>query len=279
MLWALGFFSEQFLEYHHVKGLVGHQLLKLAVLLLKQAQTPSVVNLHATKLLLPFVVGALADAVATAKLLDGSSGLCFLQDRDDLFFTVSLSLHGFGSVCPFRGPSSTQLWPNQRGKLKTWRREHAQLIDTLSKAGAKSIAFDLYLNERGLYDDQLITAMKCAKRRGTAVIFGTKSGSSPVKDVEEAASGIGLLCAGTKLGKATLAPLAVDGKQKILALSALAATHGGKFLGLIVRDGANPQAPVKSSPKSPANSRRRPGADKVFDYRADFGAGRRLSDS
>jgi hypothetical protein len=32
---------------------------------------------------------ALARAVATAKLLDGSSGLCFLQDRDDLFFTVS----------------------------------------------------------------------------------------------------------------------------------------------------------------------------------------------
>ena len=32
---------------------------------------------------------ALADAVATAKLLDGSSGLWFLQDRDDLFFTVS----------------------------------------------------------------------------------------------------------------------------------------------------------------------------------------------
>ena len=117
MLWALGFFSEQFLEHHHVKGLVGHQLLKLAVLVLKQAQTPSVVNLHTTKLLLPFVVGALADAVATAKLLDSSSGLCFLQNRDDLFFTVSLSLHGFGSVCLFRGRSSTQLWPNQRGKL------------------------------------------------------------------------------------------------------------------------------------------------------------------
>jgi hypothetical protein len=50
------------------------------------------------------IEGTLADAVATAKLLDGSSGLCFLQDRDDLFFTVTLSLHGFGSVCPFRGP-------------------------------------------------------------------------------------------------------------------------------------------------------------------------------
>ena len=58
-----------------------------------------------------------ADAVATTKFLDGSYGLGFLQDRDDLFFIVSLSLHGFGSVCPFRGRSSTQLWPNQRGKL------------------------------------------------------------------------------------------------------------------------------------------------------------------
>ena len=49
---------------------------------------PSVVNPHATKLLLPFVVGALTDAVATANFPDGSSGLCFLQGRDDLFFTV-----------------------------------------------------------------------------------------------------------------------------------------------------------------------------------------------
>ena len=61
---------------HHVKGLVGYQPLKLAVLVFEQAQTPSVVNLHATKLLLPF--GALTDAVATAKFLDGSSGLGFL---------------------------------------------------------------------------------------------------------------------------------------------------------------------------------------------------------
>ena len=100
VLWALGFPTEQFPEHHHVKGLVGHQLLKLTVLVFEQAQTPSVVHLHSTKFLLPFVVGALADAVPTAKLLDSSSSLCFLQNRDDLFFTVSLSLHGFGSVCP-----------------------------------------------------------------------------------------------------------------------------------------------------------------------------------
>jgi CHASE2 domain-containing sensor protein len=112
---------------------------------------------------------------------------------------------------------------------KTWRREHAQLIDTLSRAGAKSIAFDVYLNEPGPYDDELITAMQSAKARGTAVIFGTQSGSSAVKDIEQAASGIGLLCAGEERGYATLSPVASSGKRKLLALSVLAVNQGGHF--------------------------------------------------
>ena len=110
---------------------------------------------------------------------------------------------------------------------KTWRREHAQLIDALSRSGAKSIAFDMYLNEPGPHDNELIAAMQSAKARGTAVIFGTERGASPVADVEQAASGIGLLCAGTQQGQATLAPLAVDGKRKLAALSVLAANQGG----------------------------------------------------
>ena len=112
---------------------------------------------------------------------------------------------------------------------KTWRREHAQLIDTLSRAGARSIAFDMYLNERGPYDNELITAMQSAKARGTAVIFGTQRGSSAVQDIEQAASGIGLLCAGEERGYATLSPVAASGQRKLLALTVLAANQGGQF--------------------------------------------------
>lgn len=45
------------------------------------------------------------DAVAAAKLFDGGSGLRFLEDRNDLFFAVSGSLHGSWIGIPLSGPT------------------------------------------------------------------------------------------------------------------------------------------------------------------------------
>ena len=117
MPWASGFFLEQLLEDHRVQGLVCHELLELAVLLFEQAQPPGVADLQAAELLPPLVVGGLADAVAAAEFLNGSASLGFVENLNDLFFSVSLSFHGLGMLCRFHGTSSTQLRPNHRGKL------------------------------------------------------------------------------------------------------------------------------------------------------------------
>jgi CHASE2 domain-containing sensor protein len=118
-------------------------------------------------------------------------------------------------------------------KDTAWSRGHeAQLINALSRAGAKSIAFDMYLNEPRPDDDKLIAAIQSAKALGTAVIFGTERGSSAVASIEKAASGIGLLCTGGKgwPWPTLSSPLAVIGKRKLAAhLSVLAAYPGGQI--------------------------------------------------
>jgi len=57
--------------------LIGHELLELAVLLLQQAQAQAlgVPDLQAAELLLPLVIGGLADAVAAAGQLLGFAAL------------------------------------------------------------------------------------------------------------------------------------------------------------------------------------------------------------
>jgi len=100
VLWALGFFCEQFLQDHHVEGLVCYEPLEFAVLVFDEPQALGVTDFHAAKLLLPLVVGGLADAVAPAKLINGSAGLGLIEDLNDLLFGVSLSLHGIEDVMP-----------------------------------------------------------------------------------------------------------------------------------------------------------------------------------
>jgi CHASE2 domain-containing sensor protein len=112
---------------------------------------------------------------------------------------------------------------------KTWRYEHARLIDTLSRAGAKVIAFDMVLNETSPYDEKLIAAILSARRMGTAVIFGTQGGSSAIPGFAEAVTGLAHLCVGTRLGYASTALLVVkkeDGQPILPGLALLAAYPG-----------------------------------------------------
>jgi CHASE2 domain-containing sensor protein len=110
---------------------------------------------------------------------------------------------------------------------RTWRREHALWIEALSRAGARVVAFDLFLGEPSPDDDALLAAIRAATQNGTAVLFGTRTGSPPrMAGFNEALGKTGMLCAGTRLGIATVIPLTVKGKPDLIALSLLAAMPG-----------------------------------------------------
>jgi CHASE2 domain-containing sensor protein len=65
-----------------------------------------------------------------------------------------------------------------------WRRYHAQMIDGLSRAGAKVIAFDLFLEEPTDWDQQLGQAIRQAGDKGTAVVLGARR----IEFIEETSS-------------------------------------------------------------------------------------------
>jgi CHASE2 domain-containing sensor protein len=116
----------------------------------------------------------------------------------------------------------------QKGFDSTWRHEHALLIRALSKAGAKVVAFDLVLEDPSPFDGELVAAIHAARNSGTAVFFGTRGESPAIPDFENAVSGLGHTCAGSRLGYATTVPLvAGSNERKVAALALLAATGGG----------------------------------------------------
>lgn len=119
----------------------------------------------------------------------------------------------------------------------SWRKEHAQLIDLLSSAGAKTIAFGLTLTEASQHDDQLIQAVRRAEQRGTAVVMVMKHSEDdtdrPLDALRQTVRGYGPSCVGKKLGLARLAPLVVfknDGSPLIsFTLATIAAYQGSRL--------------------------------------------------
>ena len=63
-------------------------------------------------------------------------------------------------------------WPGT-----AWRTDHARLIERLSAAGARTIAFNLNLKGEGKDDGALEAAIRAAQARGTAVVFGPRNES------------------------------------------------------------------------------------------------------
>jgi CHASE2 domain-containing sensor protein len=112
----------------------------------------------------------------------------------------------------------------------SWRREHAQLIERLSKAGARSIAFDVFIEREGKPedDDALETAISTAK--ATPVIFAVKrmEGNHPalLPRIAKVAAG-GIACGGMKFDYARSMPLAVQRGQLLFPSLALGAFNGG----------------------------------------------------
>jgi CHASE2 domain-containing sensor protein len=94
-----------------------------------------------------------------------------------------------------------------------WRGEHARLVDQLAAAGARVIVFDLFFETPGAADAELVAAIERARQRGSQVYIGVRrlvaGRAAVVPELGEAASGLGLLCIGGRIGYASVAPLAV----------------------------------------------------------------------
>lgn len=108
----------------------------------------------------------------------------------------------------------------------SWRHEHAMLVEGLSQAGAKVIAFDMHFPEPSRYDDEFVAAIRRARERGTAVIVGVAelAGREPVLigRLREAVTAWGVLCIGRTLGYARTAPLVIVKDGRVIPSLAMA---------------------------------------------------------
>ncbi len=118
-----------------------------------------------------------------------------------------------------------------------WRSEHARLIDRLVDAGAKVVVFDLFFERPGTADAELIAAIERARQRGSRVFVGVERllEGQPVviPGLGEAASGLGMLCIGGRIGYASVAPLAAV-KQLVAGAAGNPAPPGdnGRFIAI-----------------------------------------------
>lgn len=96
---------------------------------------------------------------------------------------------------------------------RDWRREHAILIDRLSEAGAKVIAFDMYFEEPTAYDYEFAKAVERAQSRHTVIVVGFRKfvDGQPqlIQQLKDTGLKFGLLCIGKKWGTSQVAPLVV----------------------------------------------------------------------
>lgn len=105
---------------------------------------------------------------------------------------------------------------------RDWRHEHAILIDKLSQAGAKVIAFDMYFEEPTTYDHEFANAIDQARTHDTTIVVGFHSLISGQPKLIQLFKDVGvisgLLCIGKKWGTSQVAPLVVirEGQQKAL---------------------------------------------------------------
>ena len=58
------------------------------------------------------------------------------------------------------------------GLAPSRRHEYAQLIDILAQAKAKTVAFDIRMEESSDFDSELARSILAARERGPAVVFG-----------------------------------------------------------------------------------------------------------
>lgn len=117
---------------------------------------------------------------------------------------------------------------------RDWRREHAILIDKLSQAGAKVIAFDMYFEEPTAYDQELSKAIERAQNRRTTIVVGFRKliNGQPqlIRQFKDAGLKFGLLCIGKKWGTSQVAPLIVMKYGQNQVLHSFGLEIGAAFL-------------------------------------------------
>lgn len=156
---------------------------------------------------------------------------------DTRLASATMWLAGIGQPAPWSGEvvlvAIDEATERQVGRPfdASWRREHAVLIRRLAAAGARSIAFDLFVERAGdaTADDALEAALRAAAPT-TPVAFAAHQmeGDRPLLLPRFAAfAGSGVACAGQKLGYARSMPLAMQRGQLHVASLALAAFSGG----------------------------------------------------
>ena len=110
---------------------------------------------------------------------------------------------------------------------RSWRSEHAQLVDRLTEAGAKAIAFDLWFDDADPADAALAAAFARARARGTNVVVGVRDAQAGLRAPFATHATPALLCVGNRIGYASVAPLATKRAQTLLGGLALLASAGG----------------------------------------------------
>jgi hypothetical protein len=116
-------------------GLVSHQTLQPAVLLLQASQAPRLVHLHAPILGPPLVKRRLADVVPRAHRFHRRVALCLPKNPDDLFFTEFALFHVLLHFLPSRtlllSRPAFRGQVNWRFSIAERRRSNATLLETI----------------------------------------------------------------------------------------------------------------------------------------------------
>ncbi|HMI31105.1 MAG TPA: CHAT domain-containing protein, partial [Candidatus Limnocylindrales bacterium] len=117
----------------------------------------------------------IAIPVAVTLLLVFALGISLL-DRLTLTWIAAASPVWFGDPVARRLPlDSIVIVTTQDSITIDWRPRHAQLLDKLSRAGARVVAFDIRFQRESPYDSVLAAAVDAARARGTRVVDGANS--------------------------------------------------------------------------------------------------------
>jgi CHASE2 domain-containing sensor protein len=126
---------------------------------------------------------------------------------------------------------------------KSWRGEqHVDLLDKLSQAGAKAVAFDMTFEDETAYDSAFVQAIKKAKARGTQTIAGVQrlddgTRAKIAAEIEKAIpQALGNTCIGRKLGFSLFVPLVVVKKEenRLIPRFALSLLAYAAFTGVAI---------------------------------------------
>jgi CHASE2 domain-containing sensor protein len=166
-------------------------------------------------LVITALVAAVVISLAWANIFDllglDTRTASFTMLLGDVIFEVPLN-DGLALIGIQPSPEETN------GLAPSRRREYAKLIDILAQAGAKTVAFDIRVEQPSEFDGELARSIHAARERGTAVAFGFQQlmGMEPAIPRELArVAHVGITCVGTKLDQAVFGTVALISGERV----------------------------------------------------------------